>query len=552
MEIALDASIPTYSGGLGVLAGDTLRSAADLAVPMVAVTLLHRKGYFRQLLEQSGQQRESAEQWNPAERLKPLTNTACVSLEGRAVQIRAWSYEVRGITKQSVPVYLLDTDVPENDTADRGLTDQLYGGDQHYRLCQEAILGLGGLEILAALGYQDLKVYHMNEGHSALLALGLLERQLSIRASPSPTPDDVLAVRRSCVFTTHTPVPAGHDQFAKGLAKQVLGDARVQLIEAVNGYHDGTLNMTYLALRLSHYINGVAMHHGEISRGMYPEYPVRAITNGVHAVTWTSPPFAELYDRHIPEWRRDNLYLRYAVGISLEEIRTAHLAAKQEFLRVLKTRTGRELDEKVLTIGFARRAAVYKRLELIFADVERLKSIARQVGPFQIVCGGKAHPQDEPGKQSIRHIYEAAAALRDSIPVVYVENYDLTWGHLLTSGVDLWLNTPQHPQESSGTSGMKAALNGVPSLSVMDGWWVEGHLEGFTGWAIGNDEASGGMAQEVASMYGKLESVILPMYYGRLRAYGEVMRYTIALNGSFFNTQRMVAQYVANAYASVT
>jgi glycogen phosphorylase len=246
-----------------------------------------------------------------------------------------------------------------------------------------------------------------------------------------------------------------------------------------------------------------------------------------------------------------NLYLRYAVGISLEEIRTAHLAAKQELLRALKTRTGRELDEKVMTIGFARRAAVYKRLEFIFADVERLKWIARQIGPFQIVCGGKAHPQDEPGKQSIRHIYEAAAALRDSIPVIYVENYDLSWGHLLTSGADLWLNTPQHPQESSGTSGMKAALNGVPSLSVVDGWWVEGHLEGFTGWAIGNNEASGGATEELASMYGKVESVILPMYYGRPTAYGEVMRYTIALNGSFFNTQRMVAQYVANAYASV-
>lgn len=551
MEIALDASIPTYSGGLGVLAGDTLRSAADLEVPMVAVTLLHRKGYFRQLLEPSGQQRESPELWNPAEKLQPLTITACITLEGRAVRIRAWSHQVRGISGQGVPVYLLDTDVPENDVADRSLTDQLYGGDQQYRLCQEAILGLGGLAILEALGYEDLKVYHMNEGHSALLALGLLERQLRIRATASPTSDDVSAVRRSCVFTTHTPVPAGHDQFPKALVKQILGDARVKLIEAADAYHDGTLNMTYLALRFSHYINGVAMHHGDISRGMYPEYPVRAITNGVHAVNWTSAPFAKLYDRHIPEWRRDNLYLRYAVGISLEEIRTAHLAAKQELLQALKTHTGHGLDERVMTIGFARRAAVYKRLEFIFADLERLKWIARQIGPFQIVCGGKAHPQDEGGKQTIRRIHEAAAALGNSITVVCVENYDLSWGHLLTSGADLWLNTPQHPQESSGTSGMKAALNGVPSLSVMDGWWVEGHLEGFTGWAIGDAEASGGATEELASLYGKLEWVILPMYYDRPAAYAEVMRYTIALNGSFFNTQRMVAQYVANAYGSV-
>ncbi len=554
MEIALDPSIPTYSGGLGALAGDTLRSAADLEVPMAAITLLHRKGYFRQVLDTSGRQQEQPEQWDPARKLKPLAPVSCIALEGRPVQIRAWCYEVRGITGHVVPVYLLDADLPGNDAADRGLTDYLYGGDQYYRLRQESILGLGGLEVLETLGHQSVKTYHLNEGHSALLVLGLLERQLrdrkSMSATGSVTGEDVLAVRRKCVFTTHTPVPAAHDQFPIPLVRQVLGEARVKLIEAAGGYHDGTLNMTYLALRLSHYINGVGMHHGEISRGMYPEYPVRAITNGVHATTWVSPPFAQLYDRHIPEWRRDNLYLRYAVGIALEEIGEAHLAAKCALFSQIKARTGRVLDEKLMTVGFARRAAAYKRLELLFSDLERLKWIVRQIGPLQIVCGGKAHPQDEGGKQAIQRIFEAAAALRDSIPVVYVENYDLAWAHLLTSGVDLWLNTPQHPQESSGTSGMKAALNGVPSLSVMDGWWVEGHLEGFTGWAIGDSEASGAVTTELVSLYGKLEWVILPMYYGRPAAYAEVMRHTIALNGSFFNTHRMVAQYVANAYSS--
>ena len=551
MEIAVDASIPSYSGGLGVLAGATLRSAADLEVPMVAVTLLHRKGYFRQILEANGHQREIADEWDPSQHLEQLASTARI-LEGRNVAIRAWRHEVRGISGHLVPVYFLDTDLPENDVTDRRLTDYLYGGDQHYRLSQEAVLGLGGLEILEVLQHQYVNTYHLNEGHSALLALGLLERQLRMRPGALPDPEDVSRLRLCCVFTTHTPVPAGHDQFPKSLAQQVLGDSRLKLIDSIEGFHDGALNMTYLALRLSHYINGVGMHHGETSRGMFPDYPIRAITNGVHAITWTSQPFAELYDRHIPEWRRDNLYLRYVIGIPLEETGEAHRVAKRRLLDEIQKRTGQVLDDKVMTIGFARRAAAYKRLDLLFSDLQHLAWIARQVGRIQIVCGGKAHPQDEGGKHAIQRIFDAAAALAGSIPLVYVENYDLAWAHLLVSGTDLWLNTPQHPQESSGTSGMKAALNGVPSLSVLDGWWVEGHIEGFTGWAIDGSDGSGGIAQELTSLYGKLERVILPLYYSRPAAYAEVMRSTIALNGSFFNTQRMVAQYVANAYESVT
>lgn len=501
MEIAVDPAMPTYSGGLGILAGDMLRSAADREVPMVAVTLLYRKGYFRQKLDASGHQSESPESWNPAEKLQLLTATAQITLEGRPVRIRTWSYEVHGISGHSVPIYFLDTDLADNDPYPRSLTDTLYGGDQRYRLCQEAVLGLGGLEILEALGCRALRVFHLNEGHSALLALGLLKRQLQLSGSATVTAAEIDAVRRRCVFTTHTPVPAGHDQFSKELARQVLGEKCVNAIEAAEGYHDGTLNMTYLALRFSHYINGVAMHHGEISRGMYPDFPVRAITNGVHAITWSSTPFRELYDRHVPEWREDNLYLRYALGIPLEEIRAAHLAAKRKLLDEIRSRTGRELDDKVMTIGFARRAAAYKRLELFFSDCERLKWIAKQVGPFQVVCGGKAHPQDQAGKDSIERVFAAAAQLGDAVQVVYVENYDMAWARLLVSGVDLWLNTPLPPEESSGTSGMKAALNGVPSLSVLDGWWIEGHIEGFTGWSI-EDGIGGDSAGELSSLYG--------------------------------------------------
>jgi starch phosphorylase len=548
MEIALDASIPTYSGGLGILAGDTLRSAADLELPMVAVSLVHRKGYFRQRLTPAGAQLQEPESWDPAQHLRATGVFANLLIEGRNVRIGIWQYDVRGITGHVVPAYLMDTAVEGNTADDQSLTDYLYGGDQHYRLQQEVLLGLGGLEVLRAVGHADISVYHMNEGHSSLLSLGLLEQRLRGRNSVAAE-EDIVAVRRQCVFTTHTPVPAGHDKFPIEMVRAVLGEARANLLDLAGSYHDGSLNMTYLGLRYSHYINGVAMHHGEVSRGMFPEYPIHAITNGVHAVTWTSPPFQELYDRHLAEWRKDNLYLRYAIGIPFEEIADAHLKAKRTLIQEVKRRAGVELDDRLLTIGFARRATPYKRPELLFANIEKLKSIVHNVGPLQIVFAGKAHPADEGGKASIQHVFEAAAALRGHMPVVYLEDYDFRLGQLITSGVDLWLNTPQRPQEASGTSGMKAALNGVPSVSILDGWWIEGWIEGVTGWAIGDEEPQlGDATSEIASLYAKLEWAIVPMFYGRPAAYRQIMRHAIALNGSFFNTERMVSQYLANAY----
>ena len=324
MEIALESAIPTYAGGLGVLAGDTLRSAADISVPMVAITLLHRKGYFRQKLDATGNQSELPEVWNPPDNLARIPVKASIQLEGRDLHIGVWRCLIAGISGHMVPVYLLDTALPENDPSDQSLTDSLYGGDQYYRLRQEALLGLGGLEILEALGHATIEIFHMNEGHSALLALGLLKEHMRRRNATVPSEEDIDAVRAKCVFTTHTPVPAGHDVFTLDVAERVLGNEAIKLLRASGGLRDHSINMTYLALRFSHYINGVAMHHGEVSRGMFPNFPVRAITNGVHAVTWTSPAFQELYDEHIPEWRRDNLYLRYAIGISPGEIDEAH------------------------------------------------------------------------------------------------------------------------------------------------------------------------------------------------------------------------------------
>jgi starch phosphorylase len=547
MEIALDKAIPTYSGGLGVLAGDTLRSAADLALPVVGVTLLHRKGYFEQQIDEAGNQSESASEWQPERVLEAVDARASVVIEGRTVVVRAWKYAVRGVSGHEVPVYLLDTQLPENSEFDRTLTDTLYGGDSHYRLLQEVVLGMGGASLLRALGV-NAEIYHMNEGHSALLTVCLLDWQLDGRKAFELDEADVDSIRRRCVFTTHTPVPAGHDKFPIDLVRSVLGDEHVTLLETAKCMENGTLNLTHLALRLSRFVNGVAMKHREVSQGMFPNFPIDAITNGVHAGTWASPPIQRLFDKRIPEWRTDNLYLRYAVGIPLPEIRAAHAEAKRAMIQAVAARTGVALDPKVFTIGFARRATPYKRADLIFTSPQRLAEIAQTVGPLQIVFGGKAHPHDGGGKDLIRRIHQAAAALSGEVTVVYVENYEMEIAATMIAGVDLWLNNPMKPLEASGTSGMKAALNGVPSLSVLDGWWIEGHVEGVTGWSIGGIEPDGDQSKDANEIYLKLERVILPLYYGLPFAYAEVMRSAISINGSFFNTQRMVEQYVRNAY----
>jgi starch phosphorylase len=314
MEIALDKAVPTYSGGLGVLAGDTLRSAADLSVPIVGVTLLHRKGYFEQHLDASGNQTEQPVAWRPEAQLEPVNARTTVVIEGRTVHIRAWKYPVRGIKGHEVPVYLLDTNLDENEEWDRTLTDYLYGGDNHYRLCQEIVLGMGGAALLRALNCQA-DLYHLNEGHSALLTLCLLEWQLDGRKPFELDESDVEQVRRRCVFTTHTPVPAGHDKFPIEMVTQVLGAEQVELLVAAGCIDEGMLNMTHLALRLARFVNGVAMKHREVSRGMFPNFPIDAITNGVHAGTWTSPAFQQLFDRYIPSWREDNYSLRGALGL---------------------------------------------------------------------------------------------------------------------------------------------------------------------------------------------------------------------------------------------
>lgn len=551
MEIGFHPAVPTYSGGLGVLAGDTVRSAADMHVPMVAVTPVHRKGYFRQEIDAQGMQHEKPSPWRVEDHAELMSPVVCVQIEGRNVLVRAWRHIVRGVSGGTVPIFLIDTDIPENHADDRTLTDHLYGGDQRYRLAQEAVIGIGGVRILRALGYRNLEVFHMNEGHAALLTVELLNERVAARGESSATVDDIAAVRRMCVFTTHTPVPAGHDQFPVALVDQVLGRMDTLRSHATT-FRDGHLNMTYLALNLSRYVNAVARKHGEVSRGMFPAYHVDSITNGVHATTWTSDPFARLFDANMPGWRQDNYNLRHALFLSLDAVWSAHMAAKATLIDFANRTMNANMDVNAFTIGFARRAATYKRADLLVSEIETLKSLSRRHGPLQIIYAGKAHPRDGGGKDLIKRVHDAMLSLGPEVKAVYLQNYEMDLGRVITSGVDLWVNTPQRPLEASGTSGMKSALNGVPSLSVPDGWWIEGCIEGTTGWAINGEhfegDANAEYAHDARNLYQKLDEVILPMFHKDRERYIGIMRHAIAINGVYFNTQRMVQEYVVRAY----
>ncbi|MFA9461333.1 alpha-glucan family phosphorylase [Thiohalorhabdus methylotrophus] len=548
MEIALANGIPTYSGGLGILAGDTIRTAADMALPLVAVTLVSRRGYFRQELSPEGEQIEHPDPWAPEERLRKLRAMVAVPMNGRDVWVQAWLYIHESRLLGRVPVILLDTDCGSNSPEDRRLTHHLYGGDEAYRFKQEVVLGIGGMRLLQALGVEVFQ-YHMNEGHSALLAWALLRRYAyppeDVR--PGESAYDFHRVRSLCTFTTHTPVEAGQDKFPYSLVTECLGDmADLPVLRSLAG--EEALNMTRLALNLSEYVNGVAKRHAEVSAQLFPGYQVRAITNGVHPDTWASAPFHRLYDRHLVGWAVEPELLRRAAYLPDAEVRTAHREAKEALIETVRERTGTALDPEKPILGFARRMTAYKRPDLLFKDLDRLRAIAAQ-WPFQLVMAGKAHPQDEPGKRLIRRIHDHMGVLSDVLPMAFLPDYDMECALALVSGVDIWLNTPLRPLEASGTSGMKAAFNGVPSLSVLDGWWVEGWIEGVTGWAVG-DSAESANGTDAESLYHKLSAEVLPCYYDSPERWTGIMKSTIALNASFFNTHRMMRRYATEAYLS--
>ncbi|MBU0666391.1 MAG: alpha-glucan family phosphorylase [Nanoarchaeota archaeon] len=544
MEIGIHPKIPTYSGGLGVLAGDMLRSCADLELPVIGVTLLYKKGYFKQKINSSGEQVEEEMHWNPEEFMKLFSNKITVKMEGRDVKVRAWLYEVRGVTGHVNPIIFLDTNLLENSEEDRKITQQLYGSDDKYRLSQEIILGIGGVRMLESLKCKNLRKYHMNEGHSALLGLELYQKLKSTNS------DAMATVREKCVFTTHTPVPAGHDQFDKTLAEQMIPEMLTDDIKN-ELFLNGKLNMTFLGLRFSEYINGVAKKHGEVSRSMFPGYHIESITNGIHSQFWTTSSLRKLFDKYLKGWEGDPFSLRYVLSIPKEEIWQAHMEAKRLLTNFVNKNYGVEMNPDIFTIGFARRAATYKRGDMLFSDIERLIKIAKKSKGLQIIYAGKAHPRDYEGKQLIKRIIEKMNSVKDQIKVCYMENYDIETAQVLIPGVDVWLNTPMRPKEASGTSGMKAAHNGVPHFSTLDGWWLEGHIENVTGWSIGSHPMISKEAnhdEDVEDMYTKLEYIIIPKFYDDHSSWLDIMRHAIAINGSFFNTHRMVQQYVLNAY----
>lgn len=547
MEFALHPAIPTYSGGLGILAGDTLRSAADLDIPLVGVTLVSRTGYFRQEIDADGRQQERPMLWDVTAEADALDAKVAVSIEGRTVWIGGWLYVLQGHMGGRRPVILLDTALDENDPADRSLTDALYGGDHIHRLKQEVVLGIGGTRMLQALGFR-VQRYHMNEGHSALLALELLRRHAiapGLRREGEAA-YDVAGVRALCCFTTHTPVEAGHDQFPYDIVENMLGDdIPLDVVKAFGG-HD-QLNMTRLALNLSEYVNGVAKRHAEVSGEMFPGYTVHAITNGVHPFTWASPPFRDLYDRYLPGWCHEpELLVRAECCLPDDAIRQAHFASKERLLKLVEILTGRRLDPWLPILGFARRMTAYKRPTLLFTDLDRLRRIAATT-PFQIVLAGKAHPHDTEGKELIRIIHQVADSLNESVPVVFLPDYDMAKAQVLVAGVDVWLNTPAPPMEASGTSGMKASYNGVPNLSVLDGWWLEGCIEGVTGWAIGDSEAVSDH-DDANSLYDKLEQVTLPLYHDDPDGWIDIMKGAISKNAGYFHGHRVMRRYVSEAY----
>jgi starch phosphorylase len=540
MEIGLRNEIPTYAGGLGVLAGDTIRSAADLKIPLAAVTLVNNKGYFRQKLDAFGNQTELVEEWNPSNLTTRLEQEVSVKIQDREVKIQAWNFNCKSLTGGCIPIIFLDTDVEGNEWEDRGITDFLYGGDHPYRLKQEIVLGTGGVRMLEALGFK-IRKYHMNEGHSSLLALELLKRNGKEPAK----------VKELCIFTTHTPVEAGHDKFDYELVKDLIRDEKdVEILRSFGGAD--RFNTSLFALNLSNYVNGVTKRHRVVSCELFPGYSIQAITNGVHSYTWTCPYFRKLFDRYIPGWANEpELLVRVGV-IPDDQIWEARRNAKKDLIDEVNKRTGAGMDYETLTIGFSRRMAAYKRATFILSDLERLRKINSR-GKIQLIFAGKAHPRDEAGKQLIRDIFKSIEMLRNEIKIVFLENYDMDLAAKMVSGVDVWLNTPTRPYEASGTSGMKAAHNGVVNFSVLDGWWIEGWIEGVTGWSIGpqpEEYLSGEESRlaELDDIYNKLYYIIVPMYYERKDEWFKLINNSIGMIAYYFNSHRMMRRYVTHAY----
>jgi len=530
MEVGLSENIPTYSGGLGILAGDHIKSAADLNIPLVAVTLLYKRGYFIQNISPMGQQEEMYPYFDPRAFMEQLPFKVTIKIENRDVHVGVWKYNQIG-THGRVPVYFLDTDLPINAPEDRLITQFLYGGDKHTRICQEAVLGIGGFLALKRLE-RDITTYHMNEGHAVFLTLALL----------SEFNGNQEKVREKCTFTTHTPVPAGHDKFAYDMLARVMGPYLPANIRDLAGRDE--LNTTVLALNLSRASNGVSELHGEISRQMFPGFNIGHITNGVHHLSWTGPEFQTLFDKYIPAWREHPKALAEAHAIPDDELRQSKLTAKKRLISYVNSVSGAGFTDDFLTISFARRATAYKRTTLLFTDLEYLFNLS--FDRVQFIFAGKAHPQDDAGKQLIKEIVNTGKQYEKKLRLVFLPNYSIWLAQLMTQGTDVWLNTPRRPREASGTSGMKVCFNGGVNMSVLDGWWREGCKNRANGWAIGDDEDQTD-EEAAADLYRDLDDMVTT-YYTNPKQWTSIMKRSISDLCAVFNTHRMVMEYLHKYY----
>ncbi len=533
-EVGISSSLPTYSGGLGVLAGDHIKASGDMGLGMCAITLLYKEGYFKQRVDEEGVQTETYPKFDPHPLLKKLDIKFTLRLRERDVWIQVYQFDYIGQNGHIIPIYFLDTDCEDNFDDDKIITLRLYSGDKDHRILQEAILGFGGMNLLNELKQDEIKTYHMNEGHCSFLVLDLLDKNKG----------DIEKVRSLCHFTTHTPVPAGHDHFAYPRVKKLLRGLLPENLELPSLVQNGRFHMTELGLYFSRTANGVSKLHGVVAQNQFEWKNIGHITNGVHHSYWMGSPLKRLFDKRLPEWRTNPEVLSNVDKILDEELYNAHLDQKKYLLGYANSQVSKALALDTLTIGFARRAATYKRAQLIFYDMDRLMDIGR--GKIQIIFSGKAHPKDDGGKNLIAEIVKSSKYFKGNIKIIYLENYNMWLGRMITSGVDVWLNTPLRPNEASGTSGMKATLNGIPNFSILDGWWAEGCNNNVNGWAIGDPKITNDKA-DAADLYNILENKVIPKFYDDKQGWVQMMKASIK-TGIDFTAHRMVEEYDRNYY----
>ncbi len=529
MEIALENNIKTYAGGLGVLAGDILKSAANKKFPMVGITLLNRYGYFKQKISDSGKQSELIDRNYDFSLLKKLNIQTEIKIGSESVKVGVWQYLIKGGKEFEIPIYFLDTNIPGNKTKYKHLTDKLYGGDLELRLQQEIVLGRGGVRMIEALGFHGIKKYHLNEGHGAFTAIELFNNNKEPKLE-----DRIEQTKQKCVFTTHTPIQTIFDEFPIELLIKNQNDFPLDINGLIKNNKINTLD---LAMYFSSYVNGVSLSHQKFLKDVFPQHKIDSITNGVNSTFWTAPEFKKIYDEFIPDWEANPGLLKKADKITDEKIWEAHQKAKNRLLLYIKSEEKVDWSDKVLTICFARRFTQYKQPLLLFSDINRLLEILENKGRVQIILAGKAHFRDTNGQELIKRLYSIKKQY-PQLNIVFLKNYNLDLAKLLVAGSDLWLNNPQIPQEACGTSGMKAAHNGVPQISTLDGWWPEGYKKNKTGWAINNAN----------DLYDTLKKDILPLYYGNQKKWISIMKNAISLNASYFNSDRALGQYINEAY----